>query len=131
MIKAIAAAVAVAAVFAGSADATVPKPKPWQWPAAKMSTRLMAAAPFVWDEAKLQKVACVGQGKQVASRYSSFRCRISFGSINATPYTADLVARVLPVGTGKLCVVQGADGMAVRPGGGSAGVRVADGRGCA
>lgn len=118
------------AAFLGAAAAAAVKPKPWQWTAAKMNTRLMAAAPFVWDEVELQTARCVGQGKAVARRYSRFRCAISFGSNNIQPYGAQVLIRVLPVGSGKLCVVATPDGKAQPHIEGTNGIQVADGRAC-
>lgn len=88
-----------------------------------------AAAPFVWSEVRLQTATCAGQGKSVAGRFSRFQCTITFGDVNmSSPYGAELLVRVLPVGTGKLCVVAGPDGKAVKPTGGTAGVDIAVGR---
>ena len=107
------------------------KPKPYQWTPAKAGTRLLASAPFVWSEdVHLMTSTCLGTGKAAAGRYSRFACRISFGGTNVVPYKATVVAKVLPVGTGKLCIPVGSDGMAVTSTGSSAGVRVATGKSC-
>ena len=102
------AALAILALALGSAAAASIKPKPWQWTTTKMNTRLIAAAPFVWSEVKLETASCAGQGKPVAGRFSRFQCKITFGDVNmSSPYRAELLAKVLPVGTGKLCIVAG------------------------
>ena len=91
----------------------------------------MAAAPFVWSAVKLETAACAGQGKPVAGRFSRFQCKITFGDVNmSSPYRAELLAKVLPVGSGKLCIVAGPDGKAVKPTGDSAGVDIAAARAC-
>lgn len=121
--------VALALAFAGTADAAV-KPKPWMWAPTKMETRLVATQPFVWQEVKLLGATCVGRGKVVAGRYTSFRCTIRFGSGNIVPYGATVFTRILPVGSGKLCVVATPAGKAVPHEAGTLGITVAEGRAC-
>lgn len=90
----------VAVSVAGAAT-----PKPWQWTPLKAQKRLVTAQPFVFDTATLESATCVGRKPSVAGRFSKFRCTIAFGS-----YTAPVTIRILPVGSGKLCVVTAIDG---------------------
>ena len=57
-----------------------------------------AAASFNFVDSRLKGATCVGTGKARAGRYSSFTCQIEFA------YTIPVVIRILPIGTGKLCV---------------------------
>lgn len=112
-----------------STAAAVAKPKPWMWTPARMQARLVAAQPFVFDAARLLTAGCTGIGHPVKARYSRFRCQISFGDANSS-YAATVFTRVVPVGSGKLCVVATADGKAEPYTPGTAGLTVATGRVC-
>lgn len=46
---------------------------------------------------------CVGQGRGVARRFSAFKCTVLVDSSQGEPIS--ILMRVLPVGSGKLCVV--------------------------
>lgn len=102
-----------------------PKPKPWQWTPVKAATRLYAANPFEFlDVSQVGVEECKGRGRGVAGRYSAFRCQIEFG------YTATVMIRVLPFGSGRLCVVATADGKAQPHTPGTQGIQVVPGRSC-
>ena len=101
-------AVALAALaIVAAADAAVPKPKPWQWKPAKVTTRLMAATPIIGGEAgsEVLSAQCTGLGRGVAGRFSRFTCETRWGSSRTAIYTSTLTIRILPLGSGKLCVV--------------------------
>lgn len=89
---------------AGTAIAAT-QPKPWQWKPPKAATKLVAAQPIAFDSYRLSSATCVGKSKGIAGRYSRFLCQVSYST-----FTSPLLIRVLPVGTGKLCVVTAADG---------------------
>ncbi len=88
----------VAVIVATSALAVV-KPKPWQWKPEKASARLLAANPFVFLDSRLRSATCTGVGRSRAGRYSQFQCEIEWG-----PYSVLVLVRVLPIGSGRLCL---------------------------
>jgi hypothetical protein len=92
-----------------------------------MAKRLVAANPFVWGESYSKAATCVGRGHGMAGRFSAFRCNLEFGNVNTT-YQAPVRTRVLPFGSGKLCVVATPDGKAVPYTPGTGGITVAPGR---
>ena len=93
-------------VIASTSAAVKPKRKPWQWTPQKVVLRLIAAKPIVGGEigSDILSARCTPQGRGVARRYSRFICDTRHGSSNGD-YTLPLSIRVLPVGTGKLCMV--------------------------
>jgi hypothetical protein len=96
----------LAALFVASASAVLPKPKSWQWKPAKVVLRLTAAKPIIGGEVGSDILAaqCTPMGKGVAGRFSRFTCVTKWGGSNGN-YTSTLTLRVLPLGSGKLCVV--------------------------
>jgi hypothetical protein len=101
----LALALVVFAVIAATSSAALPKPKPWQWKPEKVITRLTALRPINHGSlgAEMLAVRCTGQGRGVAGRFSRFTCETQWRSEGT--YTSTLTVRILPVGTGKLCVV--------------------------
>ena len=97
--------VLLASSVLASASAAV-KPKPWQWAPQKVVLRLTAVKPIVGGEigSNILSARCTPQGRGVAGRYSRFVCDTRYGGSNGS-YTQPLSVRVLPVGSGKLCVV--------------------------
>ena len=81
------------------ATATAAVPKPWQWTPRKAGVRLLAANPFVFLDSQLRSATCTGLGRSRAGRYSRFRCEIEWG-----PYGVLVLVRVLPIGSGRLCL---------------------------
>ena len=120
--------VLLASIVVASATAALPKPKPWHWTPAKASARLLAANPFIFSDTSLHGATCIGRGKARAGRYAQFQCEIEFA------YRWPVLVRVLPIGSGKLCIptTLNTDGELVtlpyKPG--TAGVRVAPERAC-
>jgi hypothetical protein len=110
----VALVLAAFALIAGTTDAALPKPKPWQWKPAKVVVRLTAARPIIGSEIgeDILSARCTGQGRGVAGRYTRFTCETRWGSSNGS-YTSTLTIRILPIGTGKLCVVTTPEGKAV------------------
>ncbi len=100
----------LASMVVASAAAALPKPKPWQWTPQKASIRLTAADPFVFSDIRLESSECTGTGKAVAGRYSRFQCKITTSAF----WTLVLI-KVLPVGSGKLCVMTYPDGRTIHP----------------
>lgn len=107
--------VLLASVVVASASAAV-KPKPWQWTPQNVVLRLTAAKPInggeIGSSERVDRLArgpilsarCTPKGRGVAGRYSRFICDTRYGSSNGN-YTTLLSIRVLPVGTGKVCIV--------------------------
>ena len=95
-----------ALLVASAAAAVAPKPKPWQWKPEKVVLRLTAAKPIVGGEVGSDILAaqCTPVGKGVARRLSRFTCVTKWGGSNGN-YTSTLTLRILPLGSGKLCVV--------------------------
>jgi hypothetical protein len=130
-------AVLIGLVATTSASAAT-RPKPWQWTTGKAATRLAAADPFNAPADELGddvlSARCVGKGRSVSARFSAFLCEARIGGSNGALIWPVLI-RVLPVGSGKICVVTGPDGLSlprepVRPGGIPGGYPVATGRAC-
>jgi hypothetical protein len=98
----------LASIVVASASAALPKPKskPWQWKPAKVVLRLTAGQPIIGGEvgSNILAAQCTPQGKGVAGRFSRFTCVTKWGGSNGN-YTSTLTLRVLPLGSGKLCVV--------------------------
>ena len=96
-----------ALAIVATADAAVPTPKPWQWKPAKVTTRLMAATPIIGGEAgsDVLSAQCTGLGRGIAGRFSRFICETRWGSSRTAIYTSTLTIRILPIGTGRLCIV--------------------------
>lgn len=103
----------LAAVLAGPATAAT-KPKPWQWTPQKVEKRLAASSPIVGGDISgdILEAHCVGKGRGVAGRFSRFVCTTRWGNTNGS-YRSTLTVRILPRGTGKLCIVTAADGRAL------------------
>ncbi len=124
---------ALVALVAVSAASSATKPKPWQWPPTKVAAKLEASSPIVGGDSSsaIIDATCLGTGKSVAGRYSQFRCSALWANGN---YTATLTLRVLPRGTGKLCVVTvvgpGGDPLAVPYKAGTPGTKIAPERAC-
>jgi hypothetical protein len=97
------AALAVVAI----GTAAIPKPKAWQWKPARVSARLIAATPIIGGEvgSHVLSAQCTGLGRDAAGRFSRFTCETRWGSSRTAIYTSTLTIRILPVRTGKLCVV--------------------------
>ena len=93
--------VAVPAVAATSA-----KPKPWQWTPQKVVLKLTAAKPISAGGLgrNILSTRCTPKGRGVAGRYSRFTCDTRYGGSNGSNTTV-LSVRVLPVGSGKFCIV--------------------------
>jgi hypothetical protein len=93
---------------------TTVSPKPWLWTPEKVVARLTAASPIVGGDvgSEVLSARCTGQGPGVAGRFSDFTCDTRWGSSNGS-YTSILTIRILPIGTGKLCVVTTPEGKAV------------------
>lgn len=119
------------ALIAATTDAALPKPKPWQWKPEKVVTRLTAASPIVGGDvgSDVLSARCTGQGRGVAGRFSRFTCQTQWGSSNGS-YTSILTIRILPIGTGKLCVVTTPEGQAVPHTPGTGGTRIKPERAC-
>jgi len=111
--------------------AAVTKPKPWQWTPTKVVTRLKAASPIPPNDtgSAILTASCRGTGKGVAGRYSRFTCRARWGSSNGS-YESVLNLRVLPIGSGKLCVVTTPEGKAVPWTPGTQGLNILPSRAC-
>src|SRR5262245_26768470 len=94
----------------GSASAAV-KPKPWQWTPTKAAATLTAIGPTTFDAGEIGNnvygAVCPGLGRGVLTTkgrvYSRFACTFRLGSSNGS-YNWGVILRVLPVGTGKLCL---------------------------
>ena len=97
----------LAAVVVASATAALPKPKPWQWTSQKLVLRLTAVKPIMGGEigSEILSAQCTGRGRGVAGRFSRFTCQTRWGSLRTEINASTLTIRILPVGTGKLCVV--------------------------
>lgn len=124
-------ALAAFALIAATTDAALPKPKPWQWKPAKVVARLTAASPIVGGDVGSDVVSarCTGQGRGVAGRFSRFTCDTRWGGSNGS-YTSILTIRILPIGTGKLCVVTRPEGKAVPHPAGRQGTNIKPDRAC-
>lgn len=128
------ALVALVAILCAAAAAAV-KPKPWQWKPQKVVARLTAASPIEGGDvgSKVMLAVCTGRGRGVAGRFSRFTCDTRYGGWNGL-FGAILTIRILPIGTGKLCVVTtiGARGVpvAVPYTPGTEGTRIVPGRAC-
>jgi hypothetical protein len=92
----------IASILVASAAGALPKPKPWQWKPAKVVTKLIAAQP-IYSASEVLSASCTPQGRGVAGRFSRFTCDTRWRGEGT--YTSVLTIRVLPIGTGKLCVV--------------------------
>ena len=117
----------LASIVVATTTAALPKPKPWHWTPAKAAVRLTALNPFMFHDIKgVESSTCVGRGRGRAGRFSAFQCEIT-----TSLYKAPVLIRVLPVGSGKLCVVSTPEGNAVLPGiTTKAAIMVAAGRAC-
>jgi hypothetical protein len=95
-------------------------PKPWQWKPARAEARLIAVDPIVARNvpSRLLWASCKGQGRGIAGsvsvRFSRFTCRVGYGRPEA-PSSITLTVRVVPVGTGKICVVPGSEPVSIKP----------------
>ena len=101
------ALVALVAILCAAAAAAAVKPKPWQWKPQKVVARLTAApSPIEGGDvgSKVMLADCTGRGRGVAGRFSRFTCDTRYGGWNGL-FGAILTIRILPIGTGKLCVV--------------------------
>ena len=93
------------------AAAHPPKPKPWQWTETKVATRLTALGPTTFDAGEIGNNVygnvCWGLGRGVLTmtdkRWTRFACTFRVGSTNGS-YNRAAIVRVLPTGTGKLCI---------------------------
>jgi hypothetical protein len=96
----------LASIVVASASPAVKKPTPWQWTPQKVVLRLTAAKPIDGGEigGNILSARCTPKGRGVAGRYSRFTCDTRYGGSNGS-YTTMLSVRVLPVGSGKLCIV--------------------------
>ena len=96
----------LASIVVASASSALPKPKPWQWTPQKVALRLKAVKPINGGDvgSNILSASCTPTGRGVAGRYSRFTCTGGYGGSNGS-YGMTLTIRVLPIGTGKLCVV--------------------------
>src|SRR5262245_6594173 len=96
----------LASVVVASAAAVVKKPKPWQWTPQKVVLKLTAMKPVSAGGLghSILSTRCTPTGRGVAGRYSRFACDTRYGGSTGSNTTA-LSIRILPVGTGKLCIV--------------------------
>ena len=96
----------LASVVVASAAAVVKKPKPWQWTPQKVVLKLTALKPISAGGlgSNILSARCTPKGRGVAGRYSRFTCDTRYGGSTGSNTTV-LSIRVLPVGTGKLCIV--------------------------
>lgn len=107
----LALALVASALIAGIVDAAVPKPKPWQWTESKAATRLTAIGPTTFQAGEIGNTVygnvCRGLGggvlTQSGRRYTRFACIFRIGSTNGS-YNRAAIVRILPTGTGKLCL---------------------------
>ena len=103
-------ALVASALIAASADAAV-KPKPWQWTPTKAAARLTALGPTTFKAGEIGNNVygnlCLGLGLGVLTtggrRYTRFACIFRVGSSNGS-YNRSSIVRILPLGTGKLCL---------------------------
>ena len=88
------------------------KPKPWQWTERKAATRLTAMGPTTFDAGEIGNTVfgnvCRGLGRGVLStkdgrHYTRFACTFRVGSTNGS-YNRAAILRILPIGSGKLCL---------------------------
>lgn len=121
-------------VMAYSVTATAAiKPKPWQWPPAKVVAKLKASSPIAAGDSspEIDSAVCRGLGHGTAGRYSRFTCHTTWAQGN---YASTLTLRVLPLRTGKLCVVTtmsvGGQVVAVPYTSGTQGTRIVPSRAC-
>ena len=96
----------LASVVVASASAAVKKPKPWQWTPQKVVLKLTASKPI--SAAGLGRTSCrlAARPRGGVSRAGTRGSRATRGMAGRTgSETTVLSVRVLPVGTGKLCIV--------------------------
>jgi hypothetical protein len=103
----VALAAGLVALMVANSALTIVKPKPWQWRPEKVVARLSAATPIMGGEigSEILSARCMGQGRGVAGRFSRFTCETRWGSLRTQINASTLTIRILPVGSGKLCVV--------------------------
>jgi hypothetical protein len=101
----IASGICLVALMIISAAASATRPKPWQWSPGKMTTRLIAEDVFSPQGLPTEYAFCYGRGGSVAGRFSAFRCHLGNGNPNYQIFFTDILTRVLPVGSGRFCIV--------------------------
>ena len=87
--------------------AALPKPKPWQWKPEKVELKLTASKPGISAGglgSNILSTRCTPKGRGVADRYSRFTCDTRYGGSQGSETTV-LSVRVVPVGSGKFCIV--------------------------
>ena len=89
------------------AETTAALPKPWQWKPEKVELKLTASKPGISAGglgSNILSTRCTPKGRGVADRYSRFTCDTRYGGSQGSETTV-LSVRVLPVGSGKFCIV--------------------------
>jgi hypothetical protein len=98
---------ALCALFLAAASAgAATKPKPWQWTTATATKQVAKADPGIFGRGTLTVSRCVGKGKVVAKRYTSFQCAAVFKprSFSDPTQRPVMFVKVRPVGKGQACI---------------------------